>query len=370
MAVKVGDVVRFLDSVGGGRVTKIINNIVYVEDEDGFEIPTQASNIVITATAEMAKNADRKENFYAPTTFTVPKSGAGKTETTRIEETLPDAPETAEGEKLNLTLAFCPVDAECIETSDLEVILVNDSNFRLLFSFASGDGDGLTLRRTGELESATEITLVTVPRKDIAEYQHILLQAVAFKRSKAFEAKAPVSFKTTVDVTKFSRRGCFKANPYFDEPVIAFTIVKDDVAVGDERLLTKDTAKELAAAMKAKQQSDRRPVRKSKPAVNNDDKLVVDLHATELLDSTAGMGPAEILNYQVDKFREVMDENLRHPGRKIVFIHGKGEGTLRHALLKELSYRYKDCDVCDASFKEYGYGATQVTIGNIKPGRR
>ena len=30
MAVKVGDVVRFLDSVGGGRVTKIINNIVYV----------------------------------------------------------------------------------------------------------------------------------------------------------------------------------------------------------------------------------------------------------------------------------------------------------------------------------------------------
>ncbi len=369
MGVKVGDVVRFLDSVGGGKVTKIINNIVYVEDEDGFEIPAQTSNVVVTATAEMAKNADRKENFYAPSSFTVPKSDNRKPDNL-AEETLPDAPETAEGEKLNLTLAFLPVDAECIETSDLEIVLVNDSNYRLLFCFASGDGDCLSLRRSGELESATEITLTTVSRKDISEYQHILLQAIAFKRAKDFEAKAPVSFKTSVDVTKFSRRGCFKSNQYFDVPAIAFTVVKDDIAAGDDKVLTKDTAKELAAAMKAKQQPDRRPVKKSKPAVNNDNKFVVDLHATELLDNTAGMGPAEILNYQIDKFREVMDENMRHPGRKIVFIHGKGEGTLRHAILKELSYRYKECDVCDASFKEYGYGATQVTIGNLKPGGR
>ena len=96
MGVKVGDVVRFLDSVGGGRVTKIINNIVYVEDEDGFEIPAQTSNVVVTATAEMAKNTDRKENFYAPAAFTVPKSGSDIKEN-YVEETLPEAPETAEG---------------------------------------------------------------------------------------------------------------------------------------------------------------------------------------------------------------------------------------------------------------------------------
>lgn len=368
MGINVGDVVRFLDSVGGGKVTKIINNIVYVEDEDGFEIPAQTSNVVVTATAAQAREtqqtASRAENFYAPKTFTAPKSDY------IVEETLPDAPETTEGEKLNLVLAFVPVDPECVEISDLEAVLVNDSNYRLLFSFASGDGDKLELRRTGELESATEITLVTIPRGELAAYQNITLQAVAFKRGKNFALKAPVSFKTSVDATKFSRRGCFKSNPYFDVPVIAFTVIKDDVAAGDEKVLTHDTAKDLAAAMKAKQQKDRRPVRKSKPAQKKDDPLVVDLHANELLDNTAGMGPAEILNYQIDKFREVMSENMRHPGRRIVFIHGKGEGTLRHALLKELSYRYKECDVCDASFREYGYGATQVTIGNPKANRR
>ena len=47
-------------------------------------------------------------------------------------------------------------------------------------------------------------------------------------------------------------------------------------------------------------------------------------------------------------------------GVKIVFIHGKGEGVLRHAVIHELNYRYKNCSYQDASFQEYGYGATQV----------
>ena len=74
------------------------------------------------------------------------------------------------------------------------------------------------------------------------------------------------------------------------------------------------------------------------------------------------MSNADILNYQIDAFRKAMDENLRNKGTRIVFIHGKGEGVLRQAIMKELNYRYKGHDVQDASFREYGYGATQVTI--------
>ena len=41
--MKIGDKVRFLDSIGGGKVTGFQgSNIVLVEDEDGFEIPTLA----------------------------------------------------------------------------------------------------------------------------------------------------------------------------------------------------------------------------------------------------------------------------------------------------------------------------------------
>ncbi|HCC52053.1 MAG TPA: DUF2027 domain-containing protein, partial [Porphyromonadaceae bacterium] len=50
--------------------------------------------------------------------------------------------------------------------------------------------------------------------------------------------------------------------------------------------------------------------------------------------------------------------------QKIVFIHGKGEGVLRAALEKELKTTYKhQSRFQDASFREYGYGATMVVIG-------
>ena len=34
--------------------------------------------------------------------------------------------------------------------------------------------------------------------------------------------------------------------------------------------------------------------------------------------------------------------------------------------MKELSHMFKGHDVQDASFREYGYGATQVTIRNVR----
>ena len=36
---KVNDIVRFLNSTGGGRISRIEGNVAYVEDEDGFEQP-------------------------------------------------------------------------------------------------------------------------------------------------------------------------------------------------------------------------------------------------------------------------------------------------------------------------------------------
>ena len=88
----------------------------------------------------------------------------------------------------------------------------------------------------------------------------------------------------------------------------------------------------------------------------------MDLHADAVLDTTAGMSSADILNYQLDVFRRTLEKFKMVKGKRIVFIHGKGEGVLRHAIIHELNYRYKSYQYQDASFQEYGYGATQVTI--------
>ena len=92
------------------------------------------------------------------------------------------------------------------------------------------------------------------------------------------------------------------------------------------------------------------------------DILEVDLHAEQLLETTAGMNAFDILNHQLDVVRRTLDENIKYKGKKIVFIHGKGEGVLRNAIGQELRKKYPRCLSQDASFQKYGFGATMVII--------
>ena len=94
----------------------------------------------------------------------------------------------------------------------------------------------------------------------------------------------------------------------------------------------------------------------------DEDVVVVDLHIDALLDTPAGMSKGDMLNYQMDVFRKTLAQYKDKRGQRIIFIHGKGEGVLRRAIVSDLSYRYKSYTYQDASFQEYGYGATQVTI--------
>ena len=115
--------------------------------------------------------------------------------------------------------------------------------------------------------------------------------------------------------------------------------------------------------MKEKRHADRPQARRVEHHhKKKDDIIVQDLHIAELLDNLSGLSNTDMLNVQLDKFREVMDANKKKLGQKIVFIHGKGEGVLRRALLDELKRKWPHCAVQDASFQEYGFGATQVTI--------
>lgn len=49
--MKIGDKVRFLSETGGGVVSGFQgNNIVLVEDEDGFQIPVRTNDVVVVET--------------------------------------------------------------------------------------------------------------------------------------------------------------------------------------------------------------------------------------------------------------------------------------------------------------------------------
>ena len=109
------------------------------------------------------------------------------------------------------------------------------------------------------------------------------------------------------------------------------------------------------------QKEPARPQREEKRKAHKEP-LVVDLHAAELLPTLQGMSHHDILQHQLSVFRETMDKHLKNKGMEIIFIHGKGEGILRKAVLDDLRKRYPKASAQDASFQEYGFGATKVTI--------
>ena len=102
---------------------------------------------------------------------------------------------------------------------------------------------------------------------------------------------------------------------------------------------------------------------KSGPAAQQIDRLSIDLHSHELLESTQGMTRYEILNHQLDKASATVREARRRGISKVLIIHGKGSGRLQgevHELLRKMG----GCEFYFADFSEGGYGATEVRIVN------
>ncbi len=87
----------------------------------------------------------------------------------------------------------------------------------------------------------------------------------------------------------------------------------------------------------------------------------VDLHIEELVDSIKGLSNHEMLSIQLERFEKELDAALQNKFRKITFIHGVGNGRLKqeiHSILKST----REVSFQDASYKEYGFGATQVNF--------
>lgn len=360
---KTGDIVRFLNSVGGGRISRIEGRIAYVDD-DGFETPMLINELVVVSPAESQIAKVEASAPAAPATnkSEQPRQVAAPSAEPSQQPSTVEIVETPTGDKINIVLAYEAVDLKKLSTTSFDAYLVNDSNYFLSVCYmVSNDGKAWNLVTETVIEPNTQALIDEIGREKLSDMTYVALQYIAYKKDKPFERKMPVWFEQKMDMTKFFKLHCFKENVYFETPVIAIEIVIND----RQNQPFDNKVEELKKSMDVKIKEDKsrqRPVRKFSHRKDTPDLLEVDLHINELLDNTAGMSTADILNYQVDTFRKVMDANLSNHGRKIVFIHGKGEGVLRKAIEKELNYRYKKHRFQDASFKEYGFGATQVTI--------
>lgn len=241
--MNIGDKVRFLNDVGGGKITAFRpNGVVLVEDDDGFDIPMMASEVVV-----VESSATKVEKKPAP----------------KVEYGAKPMGSEASNGKAN---------AECISGKQ----------------YLKGK------TAANEEEDVDENLEARVARLELT------IRRLEMRIARLEDAKAAKE-------------------------------------------------KEKAKA-RAEHKKDKTEI------------LEIDLHAHELLDTTAGMSNGDIKDYQMQVFRQTMQAHIHEKGRRIIFIHGNGEGVLRKAIADELRRSFKTCEYQDASFQQYGFGATMVTI--------
>lgn len=364
--MKIGDKVRFLSTTGGGVVAGFQgSNIALVEDEDGFQIPTMVSDLVVV-------NDDKQSRNVPNIIPTAPTDQTNKTiervNASHNEEVLSKisdggrykTEERADADRINLYLGFVPKDKKQLTKTAFHLYIINDSNYFLSYTYSLFDGKSWTLLSHNELEPNTKLLVSEVKIESVADFRNGAVQLTAYKVGKPFDLQPTLDVRVKVDPVKFYKLHAFRENDFFDEDAFVIPVVNDGKPVKELAIDSND----LKEKMLEKQKIDVTAPARKKTAAKRDanEPLVIDLHASELLDTTAGMSHSDILNYQLDVFRKTVDEFMKNKGMKIIFIHGKGDGVLRSAIIHELKYRYKSLTYQDASFQEYGYGATQVTI--------
>lgn len=100
---------------------------------------------------------------------------------------------------------------------------------------------------------------------------------------------------------------------------------------------------------------------RSKKNKDHFERWEIDLHIEELVDSHYGWTNRQILDHQLRCFRQFMSKARINKVRRVIAIHGVGEGVLRFEL-REWLKRQSDLEFLDADYKEYGQGATQVNL--------
>ncbi|PIF06414.1 MAG: hypothetical protein CSA36_01630 [Draconibacterium sp.] len=342
--LRIGDKVKFLNDVGGGIVTGFIDKVTAkVKSDDGFEIPYPVSQLVNVTEMEREEKAviSRQEDFSTPE--------AESTEPQKQEGVVLDGKDSPD-----FYFCFVPDDAKNPLAGETTLYLVNDANFTLLYQYSHFQNGKNNLVKYGSVACNSKVILETMDRSNLADLPEFVFQLLYFRDGEK-ELHEAVAKRFKVSPVKFYKEKSFQSNPFFGENAMVLQITPNVQAVAIDKMTEKTLQEKFN--VKGKTVPLHAPPKK-KPS----DLVEVDLHIQELLDNTNGLSSREILEIQMEKVASEMNEAIRSHVKRIVFIHGVGHGVLKQEIAKLLKSRFSKYHFQDASFKEYGYGATMVIL--------
>lgn len=355
MKFRKGDKVKFLNDVGQGEVVRFQDEkIVVVLNEDGFEIPVLMSELLKIEGDYVFNNENEHTGHEEPQN----NAEAFSPENEDLEE---DGLIT--DRKASLFFAIVPSDQKDMLNSNLDTYLINDSNFRVLFTISKKESEFQSLFAYGNLEDNTKINLGTIKRDELNDFEEITFQLVFFRKGNYYLLN-PIDKTWNVKPSRFYKQNTFGENDFFHENAFIYEITGSEINladhISDEDIEKAKIEKERAERLEGGKEPRLRV--KSQKVGNKEEIEEVDLHIQELVDDYENLSNGEILDIQMSRFTTALEGAIIAGTRKMVFIHGVGNGRLKHEIKKTLDRKYPKLRYQDASFKEYGYGATMVII--------
>lgn len=318
--MNIGDRVRLLHGKEEGRVIKINKNVVDVEIDEGFVIPVLKNELVLISKEESDFFTDSK------------KETGTKTSTTTVSA----KSDFQEG----LYLAYIPFnDKEC------KMYLVNHTAYDVLFALFEQQGDNANGLASGTVSHHSEKLIGTQNLQQFNDWSDLNAQALFYKE--AFHTvKSPVT-----TLVKFKASTFFRSKrmvPYVNEEGYIIRVNFEHKKVNPSELKEKmfqATEPEPSYSHQSKGQN-----------------IELDLHMESLFPDGHHLKENEIMGYQLGVFEKALDEAVIKNADSIKFIHGIGNGKLRHEIHKRLS-QYQGIKFFEDSDKgKFGYGATLVQI--------
>lgn len=215
-----------MSEVGGGVVAGFQGkNIVLVEDEDGFQIPTSITDVVVI------DNDDYNIKHDVKNVSTVKDEDEDYDPADRPVTFTAQPEERKGGDALSVYLGFVPVDIKEITNTKFEVYLINDSNYYIDFTYLTVEGTSWNLRSKGTVEPNTKLFIEEFGREVLNELERVAVQFVAYKKDKGFLLKPAVDAQLRIDTVKFYKLHTFQENDFFEQSALIYTLIENDKPV-------------------------------------------------------------------------------------------------------------------------------------------
>jgi len=313
MRYKLGDFVRFVDEKLEGFVTRIIDDqMIGVTTEDDFEIPVLANKVTSV------------HGYHPP----------GAVKEANAEEPAHACEFIGRG-------VFVAVVSDPKANSVVHFYLVNETSFQLLASLTTEKQDHFKGEFAGIIPPKSAEKIYSAQLADLQLWPKFIF-SVIFHSKQNVEPPAPLNISEK-----------FKAKD--------FSGSKKQIALLKQQgwLIRLDEPEMVIDAQKLKESFYKTP--EEKTVVEKPSKEI-DLHIEKLRSDHQFIGSAEILKIQLDHFHKMLDAAIVNQMPEVVFIHGAGNGTLRHEVQKILSKHPRVQTFMDAQKEKFGYGATRVML--------